>query len=167
MFHFVIEVKHSISDHRNQPFLCPSLPSNYLWRLLSGFAMSSSFVRIVQDIPLDLDIEEVKGRLTEWIAQEQVAAEIKRRFRHFLRNYPNDNPNGQLPPGSARQSEIYMERVRAMCKGRFAELEWAGINMTVLKSQPCNDWRISCSMLHFGMICRAPALSCLSAFFAG
>jgi DNA replication licensing factor MCM2 len=70
-----------------------------------------------QDVPLDLDIEEVKGRLTEWIAQEQVAAEIKRRFRQFLRNYPNDNPNGQAAPGGGRQPEMYMERIRAMCKG--------------------------------------------------
>ncbi|GIL82869.1 hypothetical protein Vretimale_8368 [Volvox reticuliferus] len=79
------------------------------------------------DVPLDLDIEEVKGRLTEWIAQEQVAAEIKRRFRHFLRNYPNDNPNGQQPPGGARQPEIYMERIRAMCKDnkRSLELEYS------------------------------------------
>ncbi|KXZ54800.1 hypothetical protein GPECTOR_4g871 [Gonium pectorale] len=81
--------------------------------------------------PLDLDIEEVKGRLTEWIAQEQVAAEIKRRFRHFLRNYPNDNPNGQPPaaaqPGGGRQPEMYMDRIRAMCKDnkRSLELEYS------------------------------------------
>ncbi|GFR50357.1 hypothetical protein Agub_g12567 [Astrephomene gubernaculifera] len=79
------------------------------------------------DIPLDLDIEEVKGRLTEWIAQEQVAAEIKRRFRHFLRNYPNDNPNGQQQQSVGRQPELYMDRIRAMCKDnkRSLELEYS------------------------------------------
>lgn len=78
--------------------------------------------------PLDLDIEEVKGRLTEWIAQEQVAAEIKRRFRHFLRNFPNNNPQQAGQPEGARQQEVYMYRIHAMCKGG-----WGGMQAWVVE----------------------------------
>lgn len=76
-----------------------------------------------QDLaPLDLEIEDVKGRLSEWIAQEQVAAEIKRRFRHFLLNYPNrpqqrqGEEEGRQQDG-ARQPEVYIDKITAMCKG--------------------------------------------------
>ncbi|KAG2490802.1 hypothetical protein HYH03_010724 [Edaphochlamys debaryana] len=76
-------------------------------------------------VPLDLDIEEVKGRLTEWIAQEQVAAEIKRRFRSFLRHYPNPPPGpGESEGGGS--GGIYMDRIRAMAKinKRSLDLEY-------------------------------------------
>ncbi|PNW80981.1 hypothetical protein CHLRE_07g338000v5 [Chlamydomonas reinhardtii] len=86
-------------------------------------------------VPLELDIEEAKGRLTEWIAQEQVASEIKRRFRYFLRNYPHGCGRDQAAQearanhtGVGEDGEgIYMERIRAMAKDnkRSLELDYA------------------------------------------
>ena len=37
-----------------------------------------------------INIEEVRGRLIEWISQDQVAQEVKRRFRHFLKTYEEE-----------------------------------------------------------------------------
>eukprot|EP00195_Chlamydomonas_chlamydogama_P012778 CAMPEP_0202892114 /NCGR_PEP_ID=MMETSP1392-20130828/1935_1 /ASSEMBLY_ACC=CAM_ASM_000868 /TAXON_ID=225041 /ORGANISM="Chlamydomonas chlamydogama, Strain SAG 11-48b" /LENGTH=845 /DNA_ID=CAMNT_0049575995 /DNA_START=38 /DNA_END=2572 /DNA_ORIENTATION=+ len=36
---------------------------------------------------VQVNIEDVRGRISEWIAQEQVAGEVKRRFRHFLKTF--------------------------------------------------------------------------------
>eukprot|EP00798_Chlamydomonas_sp_ICE-L_P026366 gene26366-17459_t len=41
-----------------------------------------------QAVPIN--IEEVKGKLSEWIIEDQVSAEIKRRFRSFLRTFEEE-----------------------------------------------------------------------------
>lgn len=43
--------------------------------------------------PVPVKIEEVRGRLTEWIVQDPVQAEIARRFRVFLKTYKDEMGN--------------------------------------------------------------------------
>lgn len=45
----------------------------------------------VQGVHPTLDLENHKGKVTEWLDNEPVAAEVKRQFKKFLRNFRDEN----------------------------------------------------------------------------
>mmetsp|Transcript_21527 Transcript_21527/g.59641 ORF Transcript_21527/g.59641 Transcript_21527/m.59641 type:complete len:901 (+) Transcript_21527:61-2763(+) len=86
--------------------------------------------------PVHVNIEETRGRLSEWIAQEEVAGEVKRRFRHFLKTFTEEdaeaaeggrqgdgaaNGGGPRPPG--RLSRVYVSKIRDMMAASRCSLE--------------------------------------------
>lgn len=45
----------------------------------------------LQDLHPTLDLENYKGKVTEWLDNEPVAAEVKRQFRKFLRTFRDEH----------------------------------------------------------------------------
>jgi DNA replication licensing factor MCM2 len=67
-----------------------------------------------------IDIEQHRGRLSEWIAQEQVGREVRRRFRLFLKTY-------QEKPEEVGGERVYQSRIRDMMS---SECLRPGLNIT-------------------------------------
>lgn len=55
---------------------------------------------------VEINLDEARGPIREWIAQEPVRREVSRRFARLLRTFTDDN-------GDA----VYRQRVRDMCRG--------------------------------------------------
>ena len=58
---------------------------------------------------MDIDIKHYHGALRDWIVEERVSREIKKKFLKFLRTFTDES--GEL---------VYVQRVTDMCRGTFA-----------------------------------------------
>ena len=57
-------------------------------------------------VDVDIDIKHYHGPLRDWIAEERVSREVKKRFLKFLRTFTDES--GEL---------VYVQRVTDMCRG--------------------------------------------------
>uniref|UniRef100_A0A7S0WTV5 DNA replication licensing factor MCM2 n=1 Tax=Chlamydomonas leiostraca TaxID=1034604 RepID=A0A7S0WTV5_9CHLO len=74
-----------------------------------------------EDVPIN--IEEHRGRLQDWIAQEQVSREVKRRFRNFLKSYREDAGDAAQADGAAPTPPLYVSAIRDMMSAGRRSLE--------------------------------------------
>eukprot|EP00887_Chlorella_sp_A99_P006785 scaffold2.g6785.t1 len=61
---------------------------------------------------VEINLEEQRGPLKEWLAQEPVRREVRRRFARFLRTFQDDG-----------REAVYRQRVREMVRTNSASLE--------------------------------------------
>jgi DNA replication licensing factor MCM2 len=59
-----------------------------------------------------LDFEDVKGRLSTWLAKPEVVRWVQKLFASFLRSYKDDNG-----------VHVYEERIKEMCENNKQSLE--------------------------------------------
>lgn len=62
---------------------------------------------------VEIDLEEARGPVKEWVAQEPVRREIKRRFSRFLRTWQDDA--GEV---------VYRHRIRDMVRSECGFCDW-------------------------------------------
>jgi hypothetical protein len=62
-----------------------------------------------------VDIESIRGKLADWVREPQVAAEVRRRFRRFLRTFTDEHGE-----------PIYKKRLEEMIKSGWGGAGWAG-----------------------------------------
>lgn len=58
---------------------------------------------------MEINLDEARGPIKEWILQEPVQREVKRRFARFLRTFQNEDGD-----------YVYRQRVREMVRSECA-----------------------------------------------
>jgi DNA replication licensing factor MCM2 len=71
---------------------------------------------MLQDV---LDLEDVKGKLSQWVQRPEVVRWIRKSFSSFLRNFKDDNG-----------ASVYEERIREMCANNKQSLEITFIHLS-------------------------------------
>ncbi|KAL6761861.1 minichromosome maintenance protein 2 [Haematococcus lacustris] len=95
---------------------------------------------------LDIPIDENKGRLSEWIATDEVSREVKRRFRNFLKTFQDEEGEGK--------ERIYGTRIRDMMSGGRHSLEVRYAHLS--KQHPLlSMWLADSPQLMLDLFCQA------------
>ena len=73
---------------------------------------------------MEINLEEARGPIREWIAQEPVRREIRRRFARLLKTFQDENGDS-----------VYKQRVRDMVRSEWARARARA--RPLLCSMPC------------------------------
>lgn len=68
----------------------------------------AQFCFCVQEGEVEINLDEARGPIKEWIQQEAVQREVRRRFARFLKSFQNDDGD-----------YIYKQRIRDMARSEL------------------------------------------------